>query len=130
MAGALLRRRNVDARRNSQALASRSTRQPGTSLVGSSSVPIITETDIAEGVRDAVIQFSAKDLARLTRKSVEAAKAWKSGDRTLNSAQLINLARQIPSVKKWLLREINGAEFESDEFLTKLAAEVQRRMIP
>jgi hypothetical protein len=121
---ALLRRR-VSGDTRGQAPAS--TRTQGTSLVGSNPVPLIAENRVAEGVCSAVVQFSAKDLARITGKSVEAAKSWKSGDRTPNSAQLINLARQIPAVKKWLLREI---EFESDEFLTTWAADVQRRIQP
>jgi hypothetical protein len=101
----------------------------GTSFVGSNPVPLITENRVAEGVCGAVVQFSAKDLARITGKSVEAAKSWKSGDRTLNSVQLINLARQIPAVKKWLLHEIEGAEYGSTEYLTQLVtAEVRKHL--
>lgn len=122
------RRRNGVETRDSRGHGSRSIGARGTSLVGSSPVPKITEADVAEGIRSSVVPFSAKDLAHATGKSVEAAKAWKSGERTLNSAQLINLARQIPAVRKWLLYELGeAAELGSPEYIDRVVRESLQR---
>ncbi len=105
-----------------------------------SSVHRISEQECAERVSAAIIEFPAKDLQRITDKTIDATKSWKAGRRCPHLASVINLARQLPAVKKWLISEIERGEasdFENDprtmdavyRALQKLPPDVVRALV-
>lgn len=74
------------------------------------SVHRITEREAAKRFSAAVTDFSAKDLANVADKTLDAAKSWKAKRRCPHAASLINLARELPEVRRWLYSEIERAE--------------------
>lgn len=71
------------------------------------------ERSAAEQFSAVVHDFSAGQLAQVTRRTKGTAKNWKAGRVFPNGASLINLARNIPEIRAWLYHEI-GAEAEFD----------------
>lgn len=103
------------ANRRSHGIGRASNGATGTSLVhGGAHVPIVTEYEATERFSATVTPFSAKQLAKITQRSLEAAKAWKKGRSCPNVATLITMARAIPAVRAWLCNEIGEAsDFDS-----------------
>lgn len=106
-----------------------STRARGNNLSGPSKLlPFIDEREAAERFSAVAQDFSTGQLAQLGRATKGSAKNWKAGRVFPNGATLINLARNHPAIKKWLLHQIGeAAEYESPEYIDRLVrAEVQR----
>lgn len=85
--------------------------------VASSKVQPVSDREAAEKFSATIIAFSAGDLAKAAHRTKAAAKGWKDASRAPSAASLINLAREIPAVKKWLLSEIDlgrTSEFDGD----------------
>lgn len=104
------------------------TRARGTRVEPQTSpVPLITEADVAERLSATVTPFSAKQLAKATRKSLEAAKAWKDSKRCPNTANTINLARNYECVWEWLAAECGrgarDAQANSSDAIVRWATE-------
>jgi hypothetical protein len=68
----------------------------------------LTERDAAEKFSAAVIDFSAGQLASAARRSKDTAKRWKSARACPNGASLINMARSLPTIRTWLLSQIDA----------------------
>jgi hypothetical protein len=105
-------------------------RARGTTFVPQTNlVPKIFSRDAAEDFAAVVIPFSAGQLARAAQATVEAAKGWKSARSLPSSANMITLARALPSVKAWLYRQVEQGvpvEYDSPRVATALFAQIQR----
>lgn len=85
------------------------------------------DRDAAERFSATVIDFSAADLARAARRTKSAAKGWKDASRAPSLASAINMARQIPGVRAWLMQEIGEtAEFDDPRVIAKIMAMIQK----
>lgn len=69
---------------------------------------LLNEREAAELIADLLEPYTAGELAKATRVSLDAAKFWKSAGRCPNSANLINLARAFPAIAVWLHAEIRS----------------------
>lgn len=69
--------------------------------------PKITNEEATQQITGIVLGFSAGTLAKAAGRSKDSAKHWKAGHACPNVASIINLARQIPSVHKWLTEQIS-----------------------
>lgn len=94
----------VQARRNDGGFKVRqnATRRKETNFVGPTSFARIEEKEAAKRFSAAVIDFDAHTLARISGRSVEAAKLWKAGIRCPNGSSLINLGAIITEVQAWI----------------------------
>lgn len=70
---------------------------------------MLCEQTAARRFASAVIHISSGDLAKACGRSKETAKIWKRGAQCPNGASLINLARKLPTVRKWLYEECEKA---------------------
>lgn len=78
------------------------TRRRETNFVGQTKFVRIEEKEAAKRFSAAVIDFDAATLARISGRSVEAAKLWKAGVRCPNGSSLINLGAVITEVQDWI----------------------------
>lgn len=62
----------------------------------------MTEADAKEAFSALVTCLTAKDLARASGRSVEAAKSWKDGTNFPSGVSLLNLARSIDIIDEWV----------------------------
>lgn len=69
---------------------------------------LMREHEAREALHQAMLGVPNSDLRRITGCSDEAARKWKAGRRCPNAASLVNLARQVPKVREWLLSEIEN----------------------
>jgi hypothetical protein len=90
----------------------------------------IDEREAAARFSAVAVDFSTGELATLSRSTKGSAKNWKSARVFPNGATLINLARNNPAIRKWLLHEIgDGVEYQSEEYLSRMvAAEVRKHL--
>lgn len=103
--------------------------------MGGSAANVAPQTNVAASLDDreaaerfsaAVIPFSAAELARAARRTKAAAKGWKDASRAPSLASTLNLAKQLPAVKAWLLHELGEtAEFDTERKLDMLIREYQ-----
>lgn len=75
-------------------------------------VPIISEHETAQEFSAVIIPFTTGELAQAAKRGKEAAKKWKEG-RSLPSAwSMMNMAREIPAVRNYMLAKLGlGAHF-------------------
>jgi len=92
--------------------------------------PFVTEPEEAGKLAPVLEGFEEGQLAQATNRSKETARLWKMGQRFPNGASLINLARNVPAVRAWLLCEIggDGAEMDEARMLARLASMLQREL--
>jgi hypothetical protein len=76
---------------------------PRTNVAASNSP--LTDYAAAQGFHDAVIPFSAGDLAQAAKRTKNAAKGWKDGSRCPSGASLLNMARSMDCVWEWMCAE-------------------------
>jgi hypothetical protein len=89
--------------------------------------PKITNLEATEQVSALVIGFSAGTLAKAAGRSKDSAKHWKIGHACPNLASAINLARSIPSVRAWLLEQIElGVHPEGPQLIDALERRIAR----
>jgi hypothetical protein len=91
-------------------------------------VPIGDERDEAQAFSAVIIPFSAGELAKAAKRTKEAAKGWKEG-RSLPSAwSMLNMAREIPAVRSYMLAKLGAAgphmQFNSPQAMDALAQAV------
>lgn len=55
--------------------------------------------------------YSAGQLARITGRTKDAAKKWRSGDACPNTPTLLSLGREIDGVRDWINDELSGGPF-------------------
>jgi hypothetical protein len=117
--------------RSSQALLRRrvsgDTRGQAPASIGGGAANVAGQTNVAASLDDreaaerfsaTVLPFSAADLARAARRTKAAAKGWKDASRAPSLASTLNMARNIPAVRKWLLHELGEvAEFDDPRVL-------------
>lgn len=101
----------------------------GTNLVPQTNlVPIGDERDEAQAFSAIIIPFSAGELARAAKRTKEAAKGWKEG-RSLPSAwSMLNMAREIPAVRNYMLAKLGAGshvQFNSPQGMNALVEAVQ-----
>lgn len=106
--------------------------RPQEKLVVPSTLPPLTERQAAARVRGCVVNYSPKQLAALSQRSLDAAKDWKRARSCPNASSLIMLARAIPNVRAWLEAEIAGGAHIDDprtinDALTARARELDKR---
>lgn len=95
-------------------MAKIATLRRGTNLVPPKSLVPITEQDAAKAFSAVILKFSAGELAQTSKRSKEAAKAWKEGRSLPSSWSLLNMAQDIPAVRNWVLGMLGaGAETEA-----------------
>lgn len=83
-----------------------STRVRGTAFVPQQILPPkITDREAAERFSAVILPYTAKQLANAAGRTVEAAKEWIAGSRMPSGASLINMARALPCVLKWINEE-------------------------
>lgn len=68
----------------------------------------VSDRDAAERFSLITVEFSAGDLARAARRTKAAAKGWKDASRAPGLASVINMARQLPTIRAWLMAEIDA----------------------
>jgi hypothetical protein len=67
--------------------------------------PRISDREAAERFSAVILGFTAKQLAHASGRTVEAAKEWIAGSRMPSGASLINMARSLPCVLRWINEE-------------------------
>lgn len=75
--------------------------------VGATKIPV-SDRDAAERFSLITVEFSAGDLAKAARRTKAAAKGWKDASRAPGLASVINMARQLPTIRAWLMQEIDA----------------------
>jgi hypothetical protein len=112
-AGTVRRNEGVHDMRTTTSRRRRSTFVPQTTVVPGLRQPAaqnparVTEEEVAKNFAEVVTRFSKDDLAAVSGRTPEAAKHWKAASRAPNSSSLINMARQLPIVRDWLISEID-----------------------
>ena len=84
----------------------------------------VTKRDISERFRRHFRDVPHTDLAQGAEVTKEAARLWVTGDRTIDLASALKLARNTPEGKYWLLSEIG--EFDSPQLIAKLLAALDK----
>jgi hypothetical protein len=128
MATANLRRRiNSRAERGLDRMPS-STRVRANNLLPSNKLLTFIDEREAAGRFSTVAQgFSEGELATISRSTKGSAKNWKAGRVFPNGATLINLARNNPVIRSWLLHEIGEtAEFDDPRVLARAMVLLQQ----
>jgi hypothetical protein len=74
----------------------------------------LSDRDAAERFSLITVEFSSGDLARAARRTKAAAKGWKDASRAPGLASIINIARALPSVRQWLIAEIDAGRSDHD----------------
>lgn len=110
-------------------MAKRATKPAGTNLAPQTNlVPIGDERDEALAFSAVIIPFSTGELARASKRTKEAAKGWKEA-RSLPSAwSMLNMAREIPAVRAYMLHKLGAGphmQFNSPHGMNALANAVQ-----
>jgi hypothetical protein len=95
-----------------------STRRGATTVVGATAVG--TKRDISERFRKHFEDVPHTELAQGAEVTKEAARLWVTGERTIDLASALKLARNTRKGKYWLLSEIG--EFDSPQLIAKLLA--------
>lgn len=67
--------------------------------------PFVTQSELKQRFSAVLLRFTAKDLARASGCSVDAAKSWKNGERFPHGDALINLASTLEPINSWLRGE-------------------------
>ena len=87
----------------------------------------IDEREAAERFSTVAQDFSTGQLATISRSTKGSAKNWKAGRVFPNGATLINLARNNPAIRSWLMHEIGEvAEFDDSRVIAKIVSMLQR----
>ena len=88
----------------------------------------MTEPEGAEDLAPVLDDFEEGQLAQATNRSKETARLWKMGVRFPNGASLINLARNVPAVRAWLLQQIGSEaeEFDDEQVLARFMNLLER----
>jgi hypothetical protein len=119
---ALNRKCNVHDRRISHGRAQASTRRDTTTVVGATTVG--TKRDISERFRKHFEDVPHTELAQGAEVTKEAARLWVTGERTIDLASALKLARNTREGKYWMLSEIG--EFDSPQLIAKLLAALDK----
>jgi hypothetical protein len=69
---------------------------------GLSTASKITDGEAAKSFALLVGDFSSRQLATASGRTIEAAKKWKSGKQSPSAASLLNMAAALPCVQLWL----------------------------
>lgn len=102
------------------------TEERATSLALQKNIVPVTERDAAQEFSAVIIQFSSGELAQAAKRSKEAAKAWKEGRSLPTAWSMLNMAREIPAVRNWMLAKLGAdPQFNSPEMLSVLVGAVQ-----
>lgn len=122
-----VRRRNV-AQGNSRAQGSSATRRGAANVTARTNVTASwDDREAAERFSAAVIDFSAADLAKAARRTKAAAKGWKEASRAPGLSSTLNMAKNLPAVRKWLLHEMGEvAEYDDPRVLARAITMLQR----
>jgi hypothetical protein len=84
----------------------------------------IDEREAAERFSAVAQDFSTGQLATISRSTKGSAKNWKAGRVFPNGATLINLARNNPTIRSWLIQEIGEeGEFDSPRYIDRVVRE-------
>jgi hypothetical protein len=76
-------------------------------IVAPKNLPV-SDRDVAERFSLISVEFSAPELAHAARRTKAAAKGWKDASRAPGLASVINMARQLPTIRAWLMAEIDA----------------------
>ena len=85
-----------------------SAKKLGTTVVPATTVVPITDDEFKEAIAAKVLHISTGRLAKATQRTKDAAKLWKSGERVPNAPTLINLARNLPAIREWVVEQCGG----------------------
>lgn len=77
------------------------------SVYSGKNLPLCGEREFAEKFSPVIEDMNIRRISKATGRSVETVKAWRARRAFPNGASLINAARTFPSVKAWLLEQIN-----------------------
>jgi hypothetical protein len=91
-------------------------------------VPVL-EDSTAERFAVVILPFQRKVVARIAGVGVDTVKAWRKGRQVPQSEHLFRMARNIPAVKRWTLRQLGVTEqpeFMSPQVLTAMMAAVNQ----
>lgn len=105
--------------------APRATSALGKSLVGKNRFVPATERDAAQEFAAVILNFSRGELANAAKRTKDAAKAWKEGRALPSGWSLLNMAKEIPAVRNWMLGTGADTEFESPQVLNAIVGAVQ-----
>lgn len=77
---------------------------------------------VAETFAPVILPLSTGQLAKAAQCTKEQTTRWRAGRSFPSGVALLNLAREIPEVRAWVIAQIGAdcpADFESDEMLTR-----------
>lgn len=80
-----------------------------TNVAASKSEPA-SDRGTAKEFCSVVIHLSAAELAQTAHRTKSAAKGWKDASRAPSLASAINMAREIPAVKAWIIAQMGGVD--------------------
>jgi hypothetical protein len=104
------------------------TKRNGTTGAPSTTSVPVNERDAALEFSAVIIPFSYGELASASKRGKEAAKKWKEG-RSLPSAwSMLNMARDIPAVRAWMMAKLGDTphmQFNSAQGIDVLARAMQ-----
>lgn len=63
---------------------------------------VIHEHEVKAALKELLQAVPAETLAKITGCTTDAARFWHSGERCPNATTLVNLAREIHEVRRWL----------------------------
>lgn len=118
MTRALLRRRNVDERRNSQARGSDAIGARRTQSVPRTEFARPSQKYVADQIADALSGYSEGDIARAVECTKDTAQSWKLGRRAANTSYTLAMGRVFDEVGMLLAEEADlGRFYNRDERL-------------
>lgn len=88
--------------------------------------PVLTEQEAAAEFSAVILDFSAGELARASRRSKETAKCWKAGRAFPNGVSLLALVNEFPKIRAWVNAKTGG--FDSPRGLSAAFALVEQIM--
>lgn len=78
------------------------------SVYAGKNLPLQGEREFAEIFSPVIEDMNVHRISKATGRSVETVKAWRARRSFPNGASLINAAREFPSIKAWLLEQIEA----------------------
>jgi hypothetical protein len=94
--------------------------------VSGKNLPHADEREFAEIFSPVIEDMNLHRISKATGRSVETVKAWRARRAFPNGASLIMAARAFPSIKSWLLEQIEQPAREAPGDITEMMQGLQR----